>query len=229
MLSAKITQDDTYSNKSWTIVANGGGMDWDLNEINQMERELFGFLKWRVVVREEEIADWERGCRLAWEEECASEEMDVETIVVDGDISYGVEEIKQSERRSSDEKEMNWDSLWEKIDRRLNGPNDSGHRTNETSPTQASSSKSSFSRTNSSSSDSSSYSYLSTPVESPTLSSGGSSPFSPKTPLTPIESRMGSFEESTARKLSNINEKSLNRRIFGSFRIPSSISHRTSY
>ncbi|KAH8926055.1 hypothetical protein BT69DRAFT_1215793, partial [Atractiella rhizophila] len=59
MLSAKICCDDTYSNASWVIVSTGGGMEWKINEVNQMERELFGFLKWDVVVHKEELEDWE--------------------------------------------------------------------------------------------------------------------------------------------------------------------------
>jgi Cyclin, N-terminal domain len=53
MLSSKISMDDTYSNKSWTIV---GGNFFPLKEVNQMERELFAFLGWNVVVAVEELA-----------------------------------------------------------------------------------------------------------------------------------------------------------------------------
>ncbi|GAA93519.1 uncharacterized protein L969DRAFT_51627 [Mixia osmundae IAM 14324] len=52
MLSSKITMDDTYSNKSWAIV---GGDFFALREVNQMERELFAFLGWNVVVTREEL------------------------------------------------------------------------------------------------------------------------------------------------------------------------------
>ncbi|GAA6058562.1 hypothetical protein JCM10212_007001 [Sporobolomyces blumeae] len=55
MLSSKISMDDTYSNKSWQIVGQGL---FELKEVNQMERELFAFLGWNVVVRDEELAAW---------------------------------------------------------------------------------------------------------------------------------------------------------------------------
>ncbi|KDE09624.1 hypothetical protein MVLG_00031 [Microbotryum lychnidis-dioicae p1A1 Lamole] len=55
MLSSKISMDDTYSNKSWQVVGQGL---FSLREVNQMERELFAFLGWNVVVRDEELAAW---------------------------------------------------------------------------------------------------------------------------------------------------------------------------
>ncbi|GAA5924565.1 hypothetical protein JCM1841_003423 [Sporobolomyces salmonicolor] len=55
MLSSKISMDDTYSNKSWQVVGQGL---FELKEVNQMERELFAFLGWNVVVRDEELAAW---------------------------------------------------------------------------------------------------------------------------------------------------------------------------
>ena len=55
MLSSKISMDDTYSNKSWQVVGQGL---FELREVNQMERELFAFLGWNVVVRDEELAAW---------------------------------------------------------------------------------------------------------------------------------------------------------------------------
>ncbi|KPV78078.1 uncharacterized protein RHOBADRAFT_50591 [Rhodotorula graminis WP1] len=55
MLSSKISMDDTYSNKSWQIVGQGL---FELREVNQMERELFAFLGWNVVVRDEELDGW---------------------------------------------------------------------------------------------------------------------------------------------------------------------------
>ncbi|KAE8260624.1 hypothetical protein A4X13_0g219 [Tilletia indica] len=47
MLASKSTCDDTYSNKSWTIVGQGL---FTLREVNQMERELFSYLGYRVNV-----------------------------------------------------------------------------------------------------------------------------------------------------------------------------------
>ncbi|KAK4700246.1 hypothetical protein P7C70_g6004, partial [Phenoliferia sp. Uapishka_3] len=55
MLSSKISMDDTYSNKSWQVVGQGL---FSLREVNQMERELFAFLGWNVVVRDEELVNW---------------------------------------------------------------------------------------------------------------------------------------------------------------------------
>lgn len=55
MLSSKMTMDDTYSNKSWAIVAQNL---FGLEELNRMERELFGFLKMQCLVTPEELNDW---------------------------------------------------------------------------------------------------------------------------------------------------------------------------
>lgn len=52
MLASKSSCDDTYSNKSWTIVSQGL---FTLREVNQMERELFGYLGFKVNVELEEL------------------------------------------------------------------------------------------------------------------------------------------------------------------------------
>ncbi len=52
MLASKSSCDDTYSNKSWTIVGQGL---FSLREINQMERELFGYLGFKVNVANEDL------------------------------------------------------------------------------------------------------------------------------------------------------------------------------
>lgn len=52
MLASKSSCDDTYSNKSWTIVSQGL---FSLREVNQMERELFGYLGYKVNVEMEEL------------------------------------------------------------------------------------------------------------------------------------------------------------------------------
>ncbi|KAK0553188.1 hypothetical protein OC845_001324 [Tilletia horrida] len=52
MLASKSTCDDTYSNKSWTIVGQGL---FTLREVNQMERELFSYLGYRVNVANEPL------------------------------------------------------------------------------------------------------------------------------------------------------------------------------
>lgn len=52
MLASKSSCDDTYSNKSWTVVSQGL---FSLREVNQMERELFGYLGFKVNVEIEEL------------------------------------------------------------------------------------------------------------------------------------------------------------------------------
>lgn len=52
MLASKSSCDDTYSNKSWTIVSQGL---FSLREVNQMERELFGYLGFKVNVEIEDL------------------------------------------------------------------------------------------------------------------------------------------------------------------------------
>jgi hypothetical protein len=47
MLASKVMCDDTYSNKSWSIVAQGM---FNLREINQMEREMCAYLEWELHV-----------------------------------------------------------------------------------------------------------------------------------------------------------------------------------
>ena len=47
MIASKVMCDDTYSNKSWSIVAQGM---FTLCEINQMEREMCGYLEWELNV-----------------------------------------------------------------------------------------------------------------------------------------------------------------------------------
>ena len=47
MIASKVMCDDTYSNKSWGIVAQGM---FTLCEINQMEREMCGYLEWELNV-----------------------------------------------------------------------------------------------------------------------------------------------------------------------------------
>lgn len=55
MLASKSSCDDTYSNKSWTIVGQGL---FSLREVNQMERELFGYLGFKVNVKNEELVEF---------------------------------------------------------------------------------------------------------------------------------------------------------------------------
>jgi hypothetical protein len=55
MLSSKVICDDTYSNKSWSIV--GQGM-FALREINQMEREMCSYLEWQLNVEPSLLQDF---------------------------------------------------------------------------------------------------------------------------------------------------------------------------
>ncbi|KAB5592473.1 hypothetical protein CTheo_4064 [Ceratobasidium theobromae] len=56
MIASKVICDDTYSNKSWCVV--GQGM-FTLREINQMEREMCGYLEWCLNVKPEDLRDFE--------------------------------------------------------------------------------------------------------------------------------------------------------------------------
>ena len=55
MLASKIICDDTYSNKSWCIVAQGM---FALREINQMEREMCSYLEWQLNVDKDVLQDF---------------------------------------------------------------------------------------------------------------------------------------------------------------------------
>ncbi|KAK2463132.1 hypothetical protein APHAL10511_004787 [Amanita phalloides] len=60
MIASKVICDDTYSNKSWTIVAQGL---FTLREVNQMEREMCSYLDWELNVDSETLARFERAVR----------------------------------------------------------------------------------------------------------------------------------------------------------------------
>ncbi|KAF8583829.1 hypothetical protein K439DRAFT_1347551 [Ramaria rubella] len=60
MIASKVVCDDTYSNKSWTVV--GQGM-FSLREINQMEREMCGYLEWVLNVDPKELREFEAKVR----------------------------------------------------------------------------------------------------------------------------------------------------------------------
>ncbi|KLO05488.1 hypothetical protein SCHPADRAFT_808302, partial [Schizopora paradoxa] len=60
MLASKVVCNDTYSNKSWAVV--GQGM-FALREINQMEREMCGYLEWQLNVPKEDLEAFEREVR----------------------------------------------------------------------------------------------------------------------------------------------------------------------
>ncbi|KAF8891780.1 hypothetical protein BD779DRAFT_1610504 [Infundibulicybe gibba] len=60
MIASKVMCDDTYSNKSWSIVAQGM---FALREINQMEREMCNYLDWELSVDSGTLEDFERALR----------------------------------------------------------------------------------------------------------------------------------------------------------------------
>ncbi|KAG6879917.1 hypothetical protein C0992_009581 [Termitomyces sp. T32_za158] len=60
MIASKVICDDTYSNKSWGIVAQGM---FNLREINQMEREMCNYLEWELNVDESVLATFEKRLR----------------------------------------------------------------------------------------------------------------------------------------------------------------------
>ncbi|KXN85284.1 PHO85 cyclin-2 [Leucoagaricus sp. SymC.cos] len=60
MIASKVICDDTYSNKSWAIVAQGM---FSLREVNQMEREMCGYLDWEINVDNEILTSFESALR----------------------------------------------------------------------------------------------------------------------------------------------------------------------
>jgi hypothetical protein len=60
MIASKVICDDTYSNKSWSIV--GQGM-FQLREINQMEREMCQYLDWELNVEPSTLKEFEEMVR----------------------------------------------------------------------------------------------------------------------------------------------------------------------
>lgn len=60
MIASKVICDDTYSNQSWGIVAQ---KMFTLKEINQMEREMCGYLEWNLNFGDREMLDFETDIR----------------------------------------------------------------------------------------------------------------------------------------------------------------------
>ena len=56
MIASKATCDDTYSHKSWGIVAQGM---FSLREINQMECEMCSYLEWELNVDTKALKSFE--------------------------------------------------------------------------------------------------------------------------------------------------------------------------
>ncbi|KAF8911483.1 hypothetical protein CPB84DRAFT_1761932 [Gymnopilus junonius] len=60
MISSKVMCDDTYSNKSWCIVAQGM---FTLREVNQMEREMCTYLDWELTVDNPILSNFENAVK----------------------------------------------------------------------------------------------------------------------------------------------------------------------
>jgi hypothetical protein len=60
MITSKVICNDTYSNKSWRIVAQGMFL---LREINQMEREMYSYLDWELTVDNPILSNFETAVR----------------------------------------------------------------------------------------------------------------------------------------------------------------------
>ncbi|KAF9047404.1 hypothetical protein BJ165DRAFT_1403129 [Panaeolus papilionaceus] len=65
MISSKVMCDDTYSNKSWCIVAQGM---FTLREINQMEREMCNYLDWELTADDPILSNFEKAVRADFRE-----------------------------------------------------------------------------------------------------------------------------------------------------------------
>ena len=51
MIASKVICDNTYSNKSWSIVRQGMFQLQELQEINQMEWEMCQYLDWELNIK----------------------------------------------------------------------------------------------------------------------------------------------------------------------------------
>ncbi|KAI0640822.1 hypothetical protein C8Q79DRAFT_921090 [Trametes meyenii] len=60
MIASKVIYDDTYSNKSWSIV--GQGM-FALRETNQMEHEMCSYLEWQLNINPNALKEFEQKVR----------------------------------------------------------------------------------------------------------------------------------------------------------------------
>ena len=66
MISSKVMCDDTYSNKSWSVVAQGM---FNLREINQMEREMCNYLEWELTAANPMLATFETAVKRDFREQ----------------------------------------------------------------------------------------------------------------------------------------------------------------
>ncbi|KAF5313702.1 hypothetical protein D9611_010234 [Ephemerocybe angulata] len=60
MLASKMTHDEAYNNRSWTIVV---AEYFSLREVNRMEREMCKFLEWDLLIDGAALAAFERAVR----------------------------------------------------------------------------------------------------------------------------------------------------------------------
>ncbi|KJA23252.1 hypothetical protein HYPSUDRAFT_40058, partial [Hypholoma sublateritium FD-334 SS-4] len=65
MIFSKVMRDDTYSNKSWCIVAQG---IFTLREVNQMEREMCNYLDWELTVDDPILTNFEQAVKANFRE-----------------------------------------------------------------------------------------------------------------------------------------------------------------
>ena len=66
MISSKVMCDDTYSNKSWSVVAQGM---FNLREINQMEREMCNYLEWELTAANPMLSSFETAVKRDFREQ----------------------------------------------------------------------------------------------------------------------------------------------------------------
>ena len=66
MISSKVMCDDTYSNKSWSVVAQGM---FNLREINQMEREMCNYLEWELTAANPMLSTFEAAVKKDFREQ----------------------------------------------------------------------------------------------------------------------------------------------------------------
>ena len=69
MISYKVMCDDTYSNKSWSVVAQGM---FNLREINQMEREICNYLEWELTAANPMLSLFETAVKKDFREQKSS-------------------------------------------------------------------------------------------------------------------------------------------------------------
>lgn len=161
MIASKVICDDTYSNKSWSIVAQGM---FSLREINQMEREMCNYLDWELTVDNPILSNFEK--------------MVTRDFAVDTDAPHPIYALQQVSRRAARAAaSTSATPIPEPTISTSPIPAFSGQQRNPSSPTKPD--NASPTRTSSS--------YPSSPMpETPSPSYSPSSPTSSASPTTPI-------------------------------------------